>query len=121
MIKLTDVIVILIAHYIGDFICQSRPMADNKSKNIYWLLTHGTIYSAVMFVLLLIFSRASLGIISVYILINGVLHTIVDKFSSMYSTKFYQQKRDYNMFCIIGGDQLLHYIILLLTAYWLLR
>jgi hypothetical protein len=120
MIRLIDILIILISHYIGDFVCQSRSMSDSKSKNIYWLLTHGAIYILVMFTILCIFTQYQLNQIFIYVMINGLLHIVIDQISSINTTKFYKKNNFYGMFTIIGLDQLLHTSILILTAYLLL-
>jgi len=119
MIRIIDVIVILIAHFIGDFLCQSRRMANNKSRNIWWLATHGIIYSSILFILLIAFTYHHHISIFLFALLNGIVHIIVDKFSSYYSNYFYFRHKIYQMFCVLGGDQLIHTLILLITANWI--
>ena len=120
MINLINVIIILIAHYIGDFLLQTGSMANNKSHNLYWLLTHGFVYSLSMLIILLIFTPYNFGLLVLYVLINGIVHLIVDRFSSSMTTKYFRQNRLRNMFDTVGADQLIHSIVLLLTAQWIL-
>lgn len=120
MILISDVIVLLVAHFIGDFVCQSRMMADNKSKNIWWLLTHGIIYSIILFILMFIFTSYGTIPLILFSLFNGLIHIIFDKLSSTCTSKYYKQKQFYRMFTVIGFDQLLHLVTLLLTTYWFL-
>ncbi len=110
-----NLVIILVAHYLGDFICQPRKIADNKHKNIYWLLTHGLIYSTVLFVILTIIHPLSLGSVFLYVFINGVFHIGVDKISSHYTVKYYQQHNNYMMYNIVGLDQLAHIVVLLIS------
>lgn len=103
-------ILILVGHWIGDFVFQSTDMAVNKSSSIKWLLLHVLAYTLI----LLLFAnfafswQVALG----YTLINGVLHLVVDFFTSKLAAKFKDRRRIF--YPVIGFDQLLHIVCL----YW---
>ncbi len=66
---------LLVGHFIGDFILQTRWMADNKAKEILPLLAHAAIYTAVIALLALIaggLSWRGIGLIF-------VCHVILDQ------------------------------------------
>lgn len=120
-----DLIIIFILHYIADFLCQSREIADKKGKDIKYLLLHGLDYTLVMTGILI-----SIGLISTIIsynigytwvqllsfgVINGLLHTITDFISSKFTSKFYTKKSYHSFFNVIGLDQLIHTITLIIT------
>jgi hypothetical protein len=117
MINTINLIVIFIAHYLGDFICQSRLMANHKHRNYFWLATHGAVYSAVMFFLMMILTPLTFWPVLAYVLTNGLLHVGVDKISSFWSGYFYRQKKTYQMFNVIGLDQLTHSVMLIITYF----
>ena len=119
MISVINLILLLIAHFIGDFVCQGRKMADNKSKNMWWLLTHGFLYTTSLFLFMI--TQYSFSIVLGYSLLNGVIHMIVDKISSTFTSKHYKNNDFYEMFCVIGADQMIHGIILVITAYFILK
>lgn len=92
-------------HCISDFWLQSDYIANNKSKYIECLLTHCGIYS----IPFLIFGFE-------YALINGVLHFIVDYFSSALTSHFHVRGQRHWFFVAIGVDQAIHMTCLILTA-----
>jgi hypothetical protein len=40
MESISLLIILYVCHFIGDFIFQTRKMAENKSKSIYYLTSH---------------------------------------------------------------------------------
>ncbi len=100
---------LLTLHFIADFIMQSDYVARNKSKSNLVLLKHVTIY-ALPFMLL---------ISPLYGTVNGVLHFIVDYFTSRLTGRLWGAGKVHWFFVTIGFDQLLHALILIWTYYWL--
>jgi len=102
----THLLIIAIAwiHFVADFILQSNYVAINKSRYISQLFKHAIIY-AMPFLML--------GI--KYALINGVLHFIVDYFTSSITTYFYARDKRRAFFITIGCDQAIHTTCLILT------
>lgn len=95
---------ILVFHFIGDFILQDRETATNKSSSNYFLIKHGIIY----FIPLIIF-----GVY--FALINAILHIMVDYVTSRVGKYYYLKNNLHMFFIVIGFDQLLHVICLILT------
>lgn len=112
---------ILLLHYIGDFYCQSRWVADNKSKSWYALSWHIGLYLFILFLGLffgLLFLPFSL--IAIFCLINGGMHFIQDAITSRL-TSYYYSKQDWkSFFNTIGIDQFMHACALLVTAKYIL-
>jgi hypothetical protein len=114
-------------HWIADFVFQDEKWALGKSKNWHDLLSHTFSYSiiwlAVGYILFL------LGIISInfplFVLITFISHTITDYFTSRIVSKKFANNHygspipNFGAFSIIGFDQVLHYIQLFLTYYYL--
>ena len=98
-------LLIIWVHFIADFILQTDYIALNKSKYTECLLTHCGIYS----IPFLIFGLE-------YALINGILHFVVDYFSSALTTTFYVNDKRRYFWWTIGCDQAIHMTCLLLTA-----
>jgi hypothetical protein len=101
---LFDIILIIWAHAIGDFIFQTRTIAQNKSSHHWALGAHCTLYMIPLFVISWQFA-----------LVNCILHYPVD-FVSSQLTSYYHKKENENMFFnVIGIDQAVHFTILFLT------
>ncbi|MDT0605505.1 DUF3307 domain-containing protein [Croceitalea rosinachiae] len=101
---------LLLAHWIGDFLFQTTKMAIHKSSSFKWLFLHVTTYTIVIFIFAtLSFSwQVALG----YTVINGVLHLVVDFFTSKLAAKYVERPRIF--YPILGFDQLIHIACL----YW---
>jgi len=99
------VIVVLILHFISDFLFQTDKMAKDKSSSNLMLTKHVLVYG-IMFVCLL-------G--PIYALVNCGLHWITDYFSSRVTKKLWQEQRVHDFFVVIGLDQLIHTICLVVT------
>jgi hypothetical protein len=95
---------ILIVHYIADFLLQTRWMGENKSKNMLAMSAHIFIYTLALSIFGLKFA-----------VVNGFFHLLTDIFSSKLTTYFYGQKNMYGFWAIIGLDQLIHVLILVYT------
>lgn len=102
--RLQDIFVILLLHFISDFIFQSDEMAKNKSTSVKWLTIHVLIYS----ILFTIYNP-------IYGIVNGLLHWVIDYFSSKVTSYLWKNGQVHNFFAVIGLDQLLHYVCLFLT------
>lgn len=110
-------------HYIGDFMLQTHWQATNKSKNNLALTLHVLSYSFTF--LFFGCTAAMLGCINgdnviKFCLVNGCLHWITDYYTSRASSKLFARSDWHNFFLIIGGDQLIHYIFLTLTYYYII-
>lgn len=104
MIDLKTIIIILIIHFISDFVLQNSWMAQNKSKNNIALLSHVIVY---MFPFLII------GVW--YAVLNAVLHCIIDYNTSRLTSKLWSKGEVHWFFVVIGLDQTLHFICLFST------
>lgn len=122
---------ILFIHWLGDFCFQTDEMAKGKSKDMICLLNHTFTYTGVW-----------MGFLSLFIIINNyivcasyfvpitilwflpitlVCHTVTDYFTSRLNTKLWEKKDVHNFFVSIGFDQILHYVQLFLTFYYLTK
>ena len=119
-----EIILILLSHWIADFVCQSDKIAKNKSKSNKILFWHIVQYIAVMYNLifwsLLVFgefslsSASALGFIG-FILLNGVLHFVIDYFTSRLTSYYFNNQMYHEGFVIVGLDQFLHTTLLIVT------
>lgn len=119
---------LILFHYIADFIFQDEKWAKAKSYDFNALTDHTIIYSSVMG--LLTFFCLPLEFASGlhwggFVLITFITHTITDYFTSkMVAKKFKENKLgssipNFGAFSIIGFDQVIHYATLFLTYNYL--
>lgn len=139
------IITLIVAHFIGDFICQTNWMAQNKSKRWDALAYHVATYAAVLLMAVGLWTGEAISTFGVWLAVNGVAHFVQDAITSrinarlwfielgeqydtgrrdgIYFKKYYASvfpnKRHW-FFVGIGADQLLHYVTLFVTASWLL-
>jgi len=117
--NLIEIFSILIIHWIADFWLQSDKMAKGKGKNWKDLISHTGLYTITFFIggaFLLNDAR-----VVIFCLITFILHTITDYFTSRLNSKLYKEGNNHGFFIAIGGDQILHYVQLFLTYYWLFK
>jgi hypothetical protein len=139
MITLTEIFAIIIIHFIADFIFQDEKWALGKSKNWNDLLMHTITYSFIWFIIGIVyfFNNAdfvNLGLhnddlfarcVIIFPGISFIAHTITDYFTSRIVSKKFANGHygssipNLGAFTVIGFDQLLHYIQLFLTYYFL--
>lgn len=101
----------LFCHWVADFICQSRRMGENKSKDFNVLVEHCLVYTFILFVMLMI----PLGVLvaSKISIINGAAHLIIDGITSKITSYFYKENKMHLFFSTIGFDQFMHMCILI--------
>jgi len=122
------VLIILIAHFVADFMLQTHYMASNKSENVWVLVQHIITYTIAFFIIFgsswfilswffeptvsaEIWLKLTIGIS----LINGILHYLIDFFTSKITKHLWNKKQYHNFFVIIGLDQLLHTSLLVIS------
>lgn len=115
-INILTVLMILLIHWIADFLCQTDKMAQGKSKNWNDLLEHTSVYSLIWLMpSILLFEKLGL----VFVGITFLAHTLTDYFTSRLNTKLWSEKKIHWFFVSIGFDQFLHFTQLFLTYYLL--
>lgn len=112
-------LLILITHWIADFVLQTEWMAKNKSKNWGALLAHTGIYSLVWFAVLAFYEAENLIIALYFAILTLIAHTVTDYFTSRINSKLWDQGKMHYFFVSIGFDQILHYIQLAITYHYL--
>jgi hypothetical protein len=113
MLPLSLVVLILMYHWVADFMFQSDWMARNKSSDDVPLVAHIGVYTFVFIWLGLLFAGIP-GL--VWALVNGVAHFFTDWATSRITSYLWKKKDVHSFFVVIGLDQLLHYVVLFYTA-----
>jgi hypothetical protein len=126
--------IILVVHYIADFIFQTEEMGVSKSKSFFILLKHTFVYTLVFYSAFIIIGIYD-GVIGLdgfeitlkwflFFPITFITHTLVDFLSTKIKSKqfinkqFYTKGLNFGFFSMIGLDQVIHYGILFLTYYF---
>lgn len=111
---MTTTLLILLTHFVADFIFQTDKQAINKSSSNYWLTVHVATYG----IGLAIFAQLWIGttLPALYwILSNVALHWCTDFVTSRINSYLWRKEMRHWFFVGIGADQMIHYTCLLLT------
>lgn len=103
-----NLILIMVMHWMSDFLLQTDKMAINKSTSVKWLSIHAGVYTLPWFLFGWQFA-----------LINGIAHWLIDFFTSKWSSYYMKKGQIGNQFNVIGLDQAIHMTILIGTYFWL--
>jgi len=128
--NLIEIFSIILIHWIADFVLQTDKQAKGKSKNWGDLLSHTFNYSLVWCILGTVWSITSnvytnfiylfdWWIVLKFSIITFIAHTITDYFTSRLNSKLWAEGKVHNFFVSVGFDQVLHYVQLFLTYYYL--
>lgn len=120
---ITTLIFLFFVHWLADFVCQTQYMAENKWKDFSALFYHVLTYSCVLGVCLSLYFQwyddnlklfVTLRYWEFYMLTFG-FHLFTDFFTSKLTHKLYTEQKIYSFFVVIGFDQFIHLVTLLLT------
>lgn len=130
--------ILIVIHYVADFMAQTEEMATGKSKSFKILVKHTWRYTVIFFFAFALWCAYQNHIghmkpedvgwdlrIILFFPITFVFHTIIDYVSSRITARKFEKKEFYtgipNMgaFSIIGLDQVFHYATLFLTYHYL--
>jgi hypothetical protein len=126
--NLITIFVVLLTHWVADFILQTDKQAKGKSKNWSDLLAHTVNYSLVwIFVSCLLIGYINKTHTTQWYVLHSlafagitfVAHTLTDYFTSRLNAKLWAKGDTHTFFVSIGFDQVLHYVQLFLTLYFL--
>lgn len=119
---LTLVLVLVTAHFVGDFICQTDWMALNKSKRWDALFWHVMAYIPSLWIAgFFITDVSATWGPTLFLLVNFAAHFVQDAITSRINARLWQANQRHWFFVGIGADQLLHSVCLFITAEWWLR
>ncbi|MBP7808101.1 MAG: 2TM domain-containing protein [Bacteroidia bacterium] len=112
-------LVIFTVHFLADFVFQSSKMATGKSKSLKWLSIHVGVYGLVSLISMGVLAYVTKDLYWSFVWwgLNVVLHFFVDYFTSKITSKFWEQKNMRLFFVMIGFDQLLHNLCLIVSCY----
>lgn len=103
----TPIVLLLLAHFVGDFLLQSDWMAQNKEKNRKAMGVHVGLYSLCL---------VPFGLS--YAITNAAAHWLTDSVSARLTSFFWKRDQRHWFFVVIGADQLAHYAALFYSYGW---
>lgn len=117
---LTIAFVIIVVHFVADFVLQTDKQAKGKSKNWGDLLSHTYIYSMVWIIVGIIYAISLKDSyqewdVTSFVAITFACHTLQDYFTSRLNSRLWADGKVHNFFVSVGFDQVLHYGQLFLT------
>lgn len=128
---MNTLLILLLLHFAGDFICQSNWMAINKSKSWLALTAHVSAYTSVFGLLLITLPDSSF--LLRFLALTFALHFVTDAITSRITSRLWFVKADSEwddetqedraylrfddrkrhwFFVAIGADQLIHAVCL---------
>jgi len=106
------IIIVFFLHFIADFGLQTRKMAENKSHSIKYLTLHVITY-CIPFLLLSVGFGWTMEFLWFMVWLFGT-HWITDFITSKFTAYFWKHKKIKDFFLMIGFDQFIHAVTLLL-------
>lgn len=116
--RIEYIIFILLIHFLADFALQTPEQAEKKSTDSWALAAHVLVYSGVWWIASAIYLGWDQG--ALFACITFSAHFLTDFVTSRLSKPFFSKKDYHNGFVVVGFDQMLHYIQLILTFNYLL-
>lgn len=110
MLPVEHLCLLIIFHFVGDFLLQSDEMAIKKSSNNKWLLIHGCMYGWLFIYFGILFA-----------VVNTVAHLITDYFSSRATSMLYKAGQRHWFFVVIGLDQMIHLLTLVISYHYIVK
>jgi len=114
MISFSTLIFILLIHFLADFGLQTHDQATSKSTSIKWLTYHVGVYS-IMWLFAAFYYFGALDLALKFALITFFFHWVTDFVTSRIGKPFWDKQDFHNGFVVVGFDQVLHYVQLVLT------
>ena len=112
MFSFYEVAMVMLLHWVADFILQTLKQSRNKSKSNKYLTAHVATYTAILFLMCF-----RLGLLngSIWALVNGAAHWCTDWATSRMTSHLWTKGDVHNFFVVIGFDQMIHLLTLLAT------
>ncbi len=117
--QIWQLVALLAAHWVADFLLQSRWMAENKSSRLDALSLHVAVYTSGIGVVGLVLFGPSASLLW-FLLANAALHFATDFVTSRATSALWKRQNIHGFFAVIGLDQLLHQIALAATLTYFL-
>lgn len=120
MISFATLVFILLIHFLADFGLQTHEQATKKSTSTVWLTYHVAVYS-LMWLFASFVYFVDLWTALVFTVVTFIFHWITDFITSRIGKPFWDKGDFHNGFVVVGFDQVLHYIQLVVTLLMLTK
>lgn len=109
-------LLLLTAHFLGDFVLQSSRMANEKKNDRKYFILHCLIYAIILLLALIWFAPVSKILLAALIIIAS--HAAIDFTKIKLLIKQEEKGRDYKVFdfALFAADQIIHIAIILFAA-----
>lgn len=115
-----DILYLLFAHWVADFVMQEGEDAKKKSSKWFNLLRHTSEYALFMTGFIMVgYAFPNVLLLSLFFASMFLSHTAIDYVTSRLNARLLKRHKRHKFFVSIGFDQWIHYVVLFLTAYWL--
>lgn len=124
MLYTATLVMVLVMHWLADFVFQTDAMAKGKSKSNRVLTSHVLTYTMIGLILvapaMLVMTvlglkheaRLYMAALPMVWLLNAPFHWVTDYYTSRWSGRLWAQGRVHDFFVVIGLDQLIHQLTL---------
>lgn len=117
---ISKIIVVLLTHWLADFVLQTEDQATKKSSDTLVLATHVLTYSIATSLIWMSF--VGFNVVFVYVCaITFISHFITDYFTSKITKTLWKENDIRGVFQVVGLDQILHYVQLALCWLYLVE
>lgn len=117
---LLEIWIMMLGHWIADFVCQTHWQATNKSKNWMALSSHVAIYTAIMTVFFVALVPPSVQAVLLFVGVTFASHFMTDAITSRITSYLWAKQKVHDFFVVVGFDQLIHLSTIMATLIWLL-
>ena len=119
MFPISSFVLLLLVHWLADFALQTQEQANNKYKDFGALSGHVLTYSTAMAIAIcsLYYGTVAFWFLPAAVIFILFSHLYIDMLTSKETHALYEQKRYHDFFVVIGFDQLLHMLTILLICY----
>lgn len=105
--SLIIVALLLLKHYIADFVLQTAYQLDNKGKYGHWGgVLHASIHMIGTFIVVIIFVKWPLAVIAA--VFDGFVHYHIDWVKEKVNHHYDLHANDHRFWVVLGADQFLH-------------
>lgn len=114
MISINILFSLLLIHFLADFGMQTHEQATKKGESNEWLTYHVSVYSIIWFIFIMSISN-NFELSIAFTAITFICHYITDWITSRIGKPFWKNNDFHNGFVVVGFDQMMHIIQLVLT------